>query len=118
MTTLFSTLLATSENIDLGAGSGAFGNLGSITFGSIISALIVLVLVVAALVFFFMLVLGGIRYITSGGDKGSTESARSQITAALIGLVIVFSAWAIVNLVNLFFGVNILNLTIQPATNA
>jgi hypothetical protein len=63
-----------------------------------------------------MLVLGGIRYITSGGDKGSTESARSQITAALIGLVIVFSAWAIINLVKLFFDVDILNLQIQSAT--
>lgn len=115
MFTLFSTLLATNETINLGAGSGAFNTLGNITFGSIISALIVLVLVVAALVFFFMLVLGGIRYITSGGDKSSTEAARSQITAALIGLVIVFSAWAIVNLVNLFFGVNILNLEIQNA---
>src|SRR3989338_5048989 len=94
---------------------GQFTTLNSITIGNIISAIIILVLIVAALVFFFMLVWGGIKYITSGGDKAKTEAARSQITAALIGLVIVFAAWAIINLVNLFFGINILNLNIPNA---
>lgn len=94
---------------------GQFNTLNSITVANIISAVIILVLVIAALVFFFMLVWGGIKYITSGGDKAQTEAARSQITAALIGLVIVFAAWAIINLVNLFFGVNILNLNIPNA---
>lgn len=115
MLTLFSSLIATQ--VDLSA-KGSFSSLNNVTFPSIISALVVLVLVIAALVFFFMLVLGGIRYITSGGDKGSTEAARSQITAALIGLVIVFSAWAIINLVKLFFGVDILSLNILPATGS
>lgn len=45
----------------------------------------------------------------SGGDKAGTESARGQITAALVGLVIVFSAWAIATLVGAVFGVNILS---------
>jgi hypothetical protein len=62
-----------------------------------------------------MLVWGGVKYITSGGDKGQTEAARGQITAALVGLVIVFAAWAIINLVNIFFGVNILQLNIPNA---
>jgi len=94
---------------------GQFSGLNDITVANIISAFIILALVVAALVFFFMLVWGGIRYITSGGDKGQTEAARGQITAALIGLVIVFAAWAIINLVNLFFGINILSLNIPNA---
>jgi len=92
-----------------------FGNLGNISIESLISSLIVIILVIAALAFLFMLILGGIRYITSGGDKGATESARSQITAALIGLVIVFAAWAIINLVSIFFGIDILSLNIPSA---
>jgi hypothetical protein len=114
MTTLLTTVLAQGNGVNIMPG-GQFGNLGQITLASIISAVIVLVLVVAALIFFFMLVMGGIRYITSGGDKGQTESARGQITAALIGLVIVFAAWAIINLINLFFGVNILGLNVPSA---
>ena len=112
--TLLTTLLASRGSINLSPGD-QFTVLNDITVASIISAVIVLVLVAAALIFFFMLVWGGIRYITSGGDKGQTEAARGQITAALIGLVIVFAAWAIINLVNLFFGINILNLNLPTA---
>jgi len=108
------TLLAQAQRINIGA-TQQFSNLNNITITSIISALILLVMIVAALIFFFMLVLGGIKYITSGGDKGQTEAARGQITAALIGLVIVFAAWAIVSLVNAFFGINILQLNIPGA---
>src|SRR5258708_32950215 len=93
--------------------SSQFTGLTAITIGGIISGAISLILVVAAILFFFMLVIGGIRWILSGGDKGQTEAARNQITAALVGLVIVFAAWAIVTLIGqLFGGINIFNLTI------
>jgi len=62
--------------------------------------------------FFFMLVIGGIQWIMSGGDKAKTEEARNRITAALIGLIIVFAAWLIIILVQNVFGVSLLNFTI------
>ena len=80
-----------------------------------VSGFIRLVLVIAGLAFFFILVIGGIKWILSGGDKAHTEGARNQITAALVGLVIVFSAWAIIQLINTFFGVNILKLDLPKA---
>jgi hypothetical protein len=86
-----------------------FFNLSGLEVGSLVSALITLALVVAAIVFFFMLVIGGIRWIVSGGDKTQTEAARGQITAALIGLVIVFAAWAIGQILGTFFGIAIFN---------
>lgn len=93
--------------INLAPTEGLAGSLSGITISSLISALIVLILVVAAVVFFVMLLIGGIRWMTSGGDKAATETARNQITAALVGLVIVFAAWAILSLIDAFFGVNI-----------
>lgn len=112
---LYSTaVLAAEETIELKP-KGEFADLGNLTIGGIVSGLIRLVLVIAALVFFFILVIGGIRWIASGGDKANTEAARNQITAALVGLVIVFAAWAIVQLINVFFGINIFELTIIPA---
>jgi len=90
---------------------GRFSKLSGLTAGGIITTLISMIMVVAAVAFFFMLVIGGIRWITSGGDKGQTEGARNQITAALVGLVIVFSAWAIIKLIGTFFGVDLMNLT-------
>ena len=110
--TILSTVLAQGINLTPG---GQFSGLNEISIANIVSAVIILILIVAALVFFFMLVWGGIRYITSGGDKAQTEAARNQITAALIGLVIVFAAWAIINLVQIFFGINILSLNVPNA---
>ncbi len=107
-------VLGVDETIKL-MPSGEFANLGKLTVGGIVAALIRLVLVIAALVFFFILVIGGIRWTASGGDKAQTEGARNQITAALVGLVIVFAAWAIIQLINTFFGVNIFELSLPTA---
>lgn len=104
---MLTTLLAQGNTINLTPG-GFTEPVQNITIAQIIGAAITLILVVAAIVFFFMLVIGGIKWITSGGDKGQTESARNQITAALIGLVIIFAAWAIVQLLQALFGVNLL----------
>ncbi len=107
-------LLADSANtIELQPAQGdQFYGIGQFTLPNIIGAAIRLTVVVAAIVFFFILVIGGIRWIASGGDKAQTEAARNQITAALVGLVIVFAAWAILALVKTFFGVDIFTLTI------
>lgn len=102
-------LLADTIELKPGAGSG-FEKLGGYTVPDIVSGLIKLTLVVAALVFFFILVIGGIQWIASGGDKAQTEAARNRITAALVGLVIVFAAWAILALIKTFFGVDIFSL--------
>lgn len=92
--------------------TGQFDKLGELTLGGIVSGLIKVTLIVAAVVFFFILVIGGIRWIISGGDKQATEGARSQITAALVGLTIVFAAWAIIKLIQVLFGIDILELTL------
>jgi hypothetical protein len=103
---------STSNEINLKPEGGLAGAVSGLSIGAIIAGLLKLALVIAAIVFFFMLVIGGIRWIISGGDKGQTEQARSQITAALVGLVIVFAAWAIAGLIGTFFNVNIFNLEI------
>ncbi|MCH7730563.1 hypothetical protein IID21_03495 [Patescibacteria group bacterium] len=96
------------ETISLTPEGGLAGQLTGITIAGIVSALISLIIIIAAVVFFFILIIGGIRWIMSGGDKANTEAARNQITAALVGLVIVFAAWAILQLIDAFFGTNIL----------
>lgn len=44
-----------------------------------------------------MLIYGGIRYTTSGGNSASVTAAKNTILYAIIGLVIAFLAFAIVN---------------------
>jgi hypothetical protein len=82
----------------------------------LVAGLLRIILVIAAIVFFIMLLIGGIQWMVSGGDKAATETARGKITAALVGLVIIFAAWAIAALINNFFGIDIFKLQIKPIT--
>jgi hypothetical protein len=46
-----------------------------------------------------MIIVGGIKYITSGGDSGNVTSAKNTILYAIIGLVVVALAQIIVRFV-------------------
>lgn len=85
--------------------------------GQLISSGVGAAILVSALLVFGYLVLGGIQWITSGGDKGKTESARNKITAALVGLAIVASSYAIMRIIGFFFGVNIFDGGIGETLN-
>jgi hypothetical protein len=65
-------------------------------------------LLIAFIVAFVFLVLGGISWITSGGDKAGVEAARNKIINAIIGLIVVASTWALFQLVGGAIGFNIL----------
>lgn len=66
----------------------------------IINALLFIIGAVAVI----MIIVGGIRYVTSGGDANAATSARNTIMYAVVGLLIAAIAYAIVN-----FVVSILN---------
>jgi hypothetical protein len=90
-----------------------FGSqLTNLTVPGIVSGAISLVMLVVALVFFFILIAGGLKWIMSGGDQKAVEAARAQITNALIGLAIVFAAFAIISLIGTVFGINLTSLNI------
>lgn len=91
---------------------GVFAGLEEITLPSIVPVIIQVILVIAALVALVFLIIGGIKWITAGGDKAATESARGTITSAVVGLAIILAAWAIIRLIELFFGIKILSLEI------
>ena len=46
-----------------------------------------------------MIVVGGLRYVTSGGDSGAVNGAKNTILYSVVGLVVAFMAYAIVNFV-------------------
>ena len=46
-----------------------------------------------------MLIFGGLRYVISGGNSKSVESAKNTILYAIVGLVVAILAYAIVNFV-------------------
>lgn len=68
------------------------GSVGDI-IKNVINALLYIVGVLAVI----MLVWGGIRYTTSAGNANSVSAAKNTILYAIIGLVVAFFAYAIVN---------------------
>ena len=68
------------------------------SIGSVLTSVLNLIMLVAAILVFLYLILGGIEWITSGGDKGKTEGARNKITAAIVGLIILAASYALLQL--------------------
>ena len=46
-----------------------------------------------------MIIVGGLRYVLSGGDSGSVNNAKNTILYAVVGLIVAAMAYAIVNFV-------------------
>lgn len=80
--------------------------------GAVLGFVITIAFIIAILVALAFLILGGIKWITSGGDKGGVEAARNQIIAAVVGLIVVFLAFFILNLVLGLFGLSLFNLSL------
>lgn len=83
-------------------------------FNYLIQRAITVGFVIGTLYFVFQFITGAIAWIGSGGDKQSLETAKSKITNALVGLVILFATFAIIRFLEEFFGVGILTLDILP----
>lgn len=103
-----STLLASTASfaaatqINLAPPSGA---IASVELKNIPQFVITLLFVVGIIVALAFLIYGGIKWIISGGDKAAVDAARKHIVAAIIGLVIVVTAFVILNFVfQILFG--------------
>ena len=76
-----------------GCPANLFGDTG--VFRQITNVILYIVGIVAVI----MLIVGGIRYVVSGGDSKKVTDAKNTVLYAIIGLVICFFAFAIVNFV-------------------
>lgn len=65
------------------------------TIASVINILSILVGVIAVV----MVIFGGFKYITSGGDSGKVTSAKNTIVYAMIGLIVAALAQVLVRFV-------------------
>jgi len=66
------------------------------TINTLIANIINIFSIIVGLVAVIMLIYGGFKYITSGGDSGNITAAKNTILYAIIGLVIVAVAQIIV----------------------
>lgn len=97
------------ENFQIGGAGGSTDFLAHF-----LPSFIGLLLTFGAIAFFFMLLWGAVSWILSGGDKAHLEAAKSRITSAIVGMVLLIGSFAIVKLIETFFDVNILLIDIGP----
>jgi hypothetical protein len=79
------------------AGGGTCDNDGSID--NVIKVIINVISAIAGAVAVIMIVLAGMRYITSGGESSKIAGAKSAIIYAIVGLVVVALSQVIVRFV-------------------
>lgn len=74
---------------------------------SIMTNALPIIFAIAGLVLFLFLIWGGFDYLTSMGDPKKAEEARGKITNALIGFIIIFVSYWIVQVVIRVFNLGV-----------
>lgn len=80
----------------------AIEQLGDV-FGNLVSA----ILGFAGITLFILLIVGGFKYITSGGDPKAVEGAKKTLTYAIGGLITLLLSYLILVLIKEITGVNV-----------
>jgi len=75
----------------------------------LISNVLVVLTVVAGISFTLFFLLGGLNWITAGGDKGKIDKAKGMMTSGAIGMIIIALSYTIVWIVGKALGIDILN---------
>ncbi len=88
----------TTSNEIVSPGPG-FVNANNNNVSGVVSTVTQWLFIAATVLATVYLILGGIRWITSRGDKAGVEAARKQIVSAIIGLIVVAGAFLILNVV-------------------
>jgi hypothetical protein len=106
LTVAFVAVPASAQcDVTQGASEGALcakpNNVATQLFGtnSIFNTVTNIMLFLIGAISVVMLIIGGIRYVLSGGDQSSITSAKNTILYAIIGIVVAFLAYAAVNFV-------------------
>jgi len=95
-------------------GFTALCNLTTANFGGLVGTVIQFVFVISVVAALLYLIWGGFKWLTSGGDKTAVSSARDHIIAAIIGLIVIFLAYLIINLLLGLFNLGNLNTLTLP----
>jgi hypothetical protein len=72
----------------------------------IIQNIVLAALAFSGLVALVLIIYSGITYITSHGDPQKVEGAKKTLTWAIVGLVVIFLSFFVVNLISQVTGVD------------
>lgn len=75
---------------------------------SFINLFIPLAFIFSGIILLFLLIGGGFSIIASGGNAKSVEQGKNQISGAVLGFLVIFSAYWIIQIIQTITGVKIL----------
>ncbi len=76
--------------------------------GDIVSRILLFAILGAGLYFFVRLISAGYTYLTSLGEPAKIQSASKELLNAVIGLLVVISAYFIAQIIQVVLGIKIL----------
>ncbi|MBI3386006.1 hypothetical protein HY031_02890, partial [Candidatus Gottesmanbacteria bacterium] len=79
------------------------------SLGDIMSRVMPYVFAAAGIGLLLMLIRSGFSFLTSAGDTKKLEQARQRLTYALVGFIVIFVAYWIVQIFGIIFGVKEIN---------
>ncbi|MDP2670942.1 MAG: hypothetical protein Q8P13_00515 [bacterium] len=103
----FPTLNDITDPLETKFGSG-------LNLGNILTLLLPTVIVLAGMVATLLLIWGGFKYMTAQGDPKAVGAARSTITGAIIGLLIILSVGVIGFIIQEVLHYNIFTGSVVP----
>ncbi|OGM09776.1 hypothetical protein A2W13_01180 [Candidatus Woesebacteria bacterium RBG_16_36_11] len=68
--------------------------------------IVAVALSIAGIVLFILLIMGGFKFITAGGEPAKVEGARKTLTSAIIGLVVIVLSFLILRIIQTITGVD------------
>jgi hypothetical protein len=99
-TTLAQTLDCTGTDcVTEGSESVSEDGPGLFEDGGVFKSITNIMLFLVGIISVIMLIIGGIRYVVSGGDQNAVQGAKNTILYAIIGIVVAFLAFAAVRFV-------------------
>ena len=102
------TTYAADENADTNFNNGLQGGINAATTdsnnktasaGSVVSQVVNILMFIIGAVSVIMIIWGGFKYVTSGGDSSGVTAAKNTILYAVIGLIVAVLSLVIVNFV-------------------
>lgn len=96
---LRANLCGGSEQLQLGEEVDCEEGTAEDNVNNLITSIINIFSAIVGVIAVIMIVYGGFRYITSGGDSGKISSAQQSIIYAIVGLIVVALAQVIVRFV-------------------
>lgn len=99
------------EEFKLGGEEGIRGATGYSSIGELITAILPNIYVAASLILFFLLIGGGLMFMISAGRENPEGAAtgKKAITAALIGFILIFASYWLIQIIEVVTGIQIFN---------